>query len=228
MYGIAFDLGTTTVVATLLDLSTGTPVGVASILNRQQPYGADVIRRISATMMDADVGPKLQQLAQSTLSDLVGEVLEEGGRRARGGLRGRTRGQRDDDRAAARHRSRAGRRGAVHHGRVELPADACERLRRDGAPARPCPRLPGARRLRRRRHRRGPAGLGHDARQALAALHRRRHELRDRARQRRAPAHDRRARRAGLRGGADPLRHARRRRRDRDHPASPTARSRSA
>ena len=51
-YGIAFDLGTTTVVATLLDLSTGTPVAVASMLNKQQPFGADVITRISATMLD--------------------------------------------------------------------------------------------------------------------------------------------------------------------------------
>ena len=48
LYGIAFDLGTTTVVATLLDLSTGTPLAVASMLNKQQPFGADVITRISA------------------------------------------------------------------------------------------------------------------------------------------------------------------------------------
>ena len=53
-YAIAFDLGTTTVVATLLDLVTGTPVAVASMLNKQQPYGGDVITRISATMMDPD------------------------------------------------------------------------------------------------------------------------------------------------------------------------------
>ena len=78
MFGIAFDLGTTTVVATLLDLSTGTPVAVRSILNRQQPYGADVIRRISATMMDPTVLPKLQELAQGTLAELVAEVLEQG------------------------------------------------------------------------------------------------------------------------------------------------------
>jgi len=63
-FAIAFDLGTTTGVATLLDLATGTPVAVRSILNRQQPYGADVIRRISATMMDPTVLPKLQELAQ--------------------------------------------------------------------------------------------------------------------------------------------------------------------
>ena len=51
-FAIAFDLGTTTVVATLLDLESGQPVAVRSMLNRQQPYGADVITRISATMMD--------------------------------------------------------------------------------------------------------------------------------------------------------------------------------
>ena len=51
-YAIAFDLGTTTVVATLLDVATGTPLAVASMLNRQQPFGGDVITRISATMID--------------------------------------------------------------------------------------------------------------------------------------------------------------------------------
>ena len=51
-FAIAFDLGTTTVVATLLDLETGTPAAVQSMLNRQQPYGADVISRVSATMLD--------------------------------------------------------------------------------------------------------------------------------------------------------------------------------
>ena len=45
LYGLAFDLGTTTVVATLLDLGTGTPLAVASMLSRQQPFGADVISR---------------------------------------------------------------------------------------------------------------------------------------------------------------------------------------
>ena len=79
-FGIAFDLGTTTVVATLLDLSTGTPVAVESTLNKQQPFGADVITRISATMMDPGALDKLQQLAQETL-----------GRAGPGGLRARRR-----------------------------------------------------------------------------------------------------------------------------------------
>jgi uncharacterized 2Fe-2S/4Fe-4S cluster protein (DUF4445 family) len=77
-FGIAFDLGTTTVVATLLDLATGTPVAVASALNKQQPFGADVITRISATMMDPGALDKLQQLAQETLAELAAAVCAEG------------------------------------------------------------------------------------------------------------------------------------------------------
>ena len=78
-YAIAFDLGTTTVVATLLDVSTGTPVAVASMLNRQQPFGGDVITRISAVMMDPDTLGRLQQAAAETLSTLAAQVCEEGG-----------------------------------------------------------------------------------------------------------------------------------------------------
>ena len=79
LFGIAFDLGTTTVVATLLDLATGTPVAVASLLNPQQPYGADVITRISATMMDPDALGRLTALAHEGLDQLVGEVCADGG-----------------------------------------------------------------------------------------------------------------------------------------------------
>jgi uncharacterized 2Fe-2S/4Fe-4S cluster protein (DUF4445 family) len=78
-FAIAYDLGTTTVVATLLDLDRGTPVAVRSMLNRQQPYGADVITRISATMMDAGAAPALADRAHETLAELTAEVCEEAG-----------------------------------------------------------------------------------------------------------------------------------------------------
>ena len=77
-FGLAFDLGTTTVVATLLDLTTGTPVAVESMLNKQQPFGADVIARISATMLDPAARDKLQQLAQETLAELSTAVCKAG------------------------------------------------------------------------------------------------------------------------------------------------------
>jgi uncharacterized 2Fe-2S/4Fe-4S cluster protein (DUF4445 family) len=79
VYGIAFDLGTTTVVATLLDLSTGTPLAVASMLSKQQPFGADVITRISAVMMDPDTLGRLTGLAHESLNELAGEVCKQAG-----------------------------------------------------------------------------------------------------------------------------------------------------
>jgi uncharacterized 2Fe-2S/4Fe-4S cluster protein (DUF4445 family) len=79
LYGIAFDLGTTTVVATLLDLSTGTPMAVASMLSKQQPFGADVITRISAVMMDPAALATLARLAHETLAELTIEVCAEAG-----------------------------------------------------------------------------------------------------------------------------------------------------
>jgi uncharacterized 2Fe-2S/4Fe-4S cluster protein (DUF4445 family) len=78
-YALAFDLGTTTVVANLLDLETGQPAAVRSMLNKQQPFGADVISRISATMMDADALETLSVRAHETLEELTREVCEEAG-----------------------------------------------------------------------------------------------------------------------------------------------------
>ncbi len=79
LYAIAFDLGTTTVVGTLLDLATGTPMAVASMLNKQQPFGADVITRISATMMDPQALPRLRELASATLAELAADVCASAG-----------------------------------------------------------------------------------------------------------------------------------------------------
>ena len=78
-FAVAYDLGTTTVVATLLDLNSGTPVAVKSMLNMQQPFGADVISRISATMLDENALERLRIAAQSTLSELTNEVIKEAG-----------------------------------------------------------------------------------------------------------------------------------------------------
>ena len=78
-YAIAFDLGTTTVVGTLLDVGTGTPLAVASVLNEQQPFGGDVITRISATMMDEQALGRLQAAAGATLAGVAARVCREAG-----------------------------------------------------------------------------------------------------------------------------------------------------
>ena len=79
LYAVAFDLGTTTVVATLLDLATGTPLAVASMLNKQQPFGADVITRISAIMMEPAALGTLAGLASETLAELTADVCGQAG-----------------------------------------------------------------------------------------------------------------------------------------------------
>jgi uncharacterized 2Fe-2S/4Fe-4S cluster protein (DUF4445 family) len=47
------------------------------MLNMQQPFGADVISRISATMLDENALERLRIAAQSTLSELTNEVIKE-------------------------------------------------------------------------------------------------------------------------------------------------------
>jgi uncharacterized 2Fe-2S/4Fe-4S cluster protein (DUF4445 family) len=76
-FALAFDLGTTTVVANLLDLETGQPAAVRSMLNKQQPFGADVITRISTVMMDPEALGRLRSLAHETLAELTAEVLAQ-------------------------------------------------------------------------------------------------------------------------------------------------------
>ena len=46
-YGIVFDLGTSTLVGKLIDLTDGSEVAVASCRNSQSWYGADVISRLN-------------------------------------------------------------------------------------------------------------------------------------------------------------------------------------
>ena len=78
-FGLAFDIGTTTVVGMLLDLSSGAPVAVRSTLNGQAVHGADVISRISYTMMNDDGLSQLNEVILRTLNGLIAQLLHEGG-----------------------------------------------------------------------------------------------------------------------------------------------------
>src|SRR4029077_1288515 len=49
-WGIAIDLGTTTIVAQLLDLHTGRVLGVRMALNAQAKHGADIMSRVEFAM----------------------------------------------------------------------------------------------------------------------------------------------------------------------------------
>ncbi|MBN1918239.1 MAG: DUF4445 domain-containing protein [Verrucomicrobia bacterium] len=73
-YGIAFDVGTSTVVALLVDLTTGEELGVAAALNTQRKYGEDVISRISYCREHPDGVETLSGEIAGLLSDLAAQV----------------------------------------------------------------------------------------------------------------------------------------------------------
>jgi uncharacterized 2Fe-2S/4Fe-4S cluster protein (DUF4445 family) len=52
-------------------------MAVKSMLNKQQPFGADVISRISATMMDPLAAGLMQTAGLATLNELIAEVCTE-------------------------------------------------------------------------------------------------------------------------------------------------------
>ncbi len=100
-YGIALDIGTTTVVAALVDLNTGANVSQAGTYNRQAAYGDDVITRIiyAEEEHESDLGShdvsndclyddgfknaaglrKLQDVVMETINSLLDKIyLEQG------------------------------------------------------------------------------------------------------------------------------------------------------
>jgi uncharacterized 2Fe-2S/4Fe-4S cluster protein (DUF4445 family) len=74
LYGLAIDLGTTTIVIDLVDLETGKSVHVSSLENPQRFGGSDVMHRIS---YDAEFGGELRKAVISALNH---EILEMGER----------------------------------------------------------------------------------------------------------------------------------------------------
>ena len=220
-YAIAFDLGTTTVVATLLDLGTRYP-GLGRLPAEQ---AAALRRRRDHPDQRHDDGSRCARAAAVAGRGDPGRAGPAGVRRGWGRPRERLRGgdrrQRDDDRSRARHRSGTARGGAVRDDHVA--ASRRTRRRRGAAPAPSCPRgdVPGAGGLRRWRHRGRHARHRHGPGQAHPAVHRRRHQLRDRAQQRRHDPLDGCARGTGLRGWRDPVRHASSRGRHRGGEARP-------
>lgn len=74
LFGVAIDIGTTTVVVYLVDLTTARVLQVASAYNGQIARGEDVISRIVYSLKGDNLG-ELQHLAVSTINGLLSEVL---------------------------------------------------------------------------------------------------------------------------------------------------------
>lgn len=76
-YGIAIDIGTTTIAMNLLERKSGQSKAAHTLLNRQRLFGADVITRIQAA--NEGKGEQLRQSVQEDLLEGLNAVLSKGG-----------------------------------------------------------------------------------------------------------------------------------------------------
>jgi len=70
-FGIAFDLGTTTLVGQLLDLSNGKILAVETDMNPQKVHGSDLISRLETALRDG--GEEMTRI----IREKIGEMLEK-------------------------------------------------------------------------------------------------------------------------------------------------------
>ncbi len=74
-YGIAVDLGTTTIVVQLLDLQTGHVLDAVPAVNPQVKYGADLISRIQSCIDGKQ--QEMQKLIHRKTGEMIRQVLEK-------------------------------------------------------------------------------------------------------------------------------------------------------
>jgi len=78
-YGVAIDLGTTTVVGTLFDLVAGSEKAVSSTMNPQVGFGDDVISRISQVRENHGALGEMQQAGVKAINAMLHELSERTG-----------------------------------------------------------------------------------------------------------------------------------------------------
>ncbi len=78
-YGLAIDVGTTTIVAVLTDLTSGQVLGEASALNKQITYGETLLTRIAFSRKAHGGLQKLQQAVVQSINDLLDQLTSNAG-----------------------------------------------------------------------------------------------------------------------------------------------------
>ncbi len=79
LHGVAVDIGTTKVVAYLVDLSDGSVIATESMPNPQIPFGEDVMSRITFTVKEADGGERLQKVVLDGVNALISRLSQSSG-----------------------------------------------------------------------------------------------------------------------------------------------------
>jgi uncharacterized 2Fe-2S/4Fe-4S cluster protein (DUF4445 family) len=76
-YGIAFDIGTTTIAGYLIDLRTGEELSALAKTNPQIIYGEDIISRIEFIQRQKNGLDKLQKEVVNALNEIIRETTQE-------------------------------------------------------------------------------------------------------------------------------------------------------
>ncbi len=80
LYGVAIDIGTTTVVCSLIDMKTGEELGHASEVNAQKFFGLDVLTRITYEIENPEDGrEKLQKAIVGSINKMVKSICDRHG-----------------------------------------------------------------------------------------------------------------------------------------------------
>ena len=78
IYGLAIDLGSTTVAAHLTDLATGEVVASSGIMNPQIRFGEDLMSRVSYAMMNPGGDVEMTRAVREAINTLAEEIAKEG------------------------------------------------------------------------------------------------------------------------------------------------------
>ena len=77
IYGVAFDIGSTTIAGHLCDLATGEVVASAGLMNPQIRYGEDLMSRVSYVMMNPGGDAEMTTVVREAVNVLIGQVTAE-------------------------------------------------------------------------------------------------------------------------------------------------------
>ncbi len=78
-YGLAVDYGSTTIHMQLIDLHSGTVIGLEKAENGQIEYGTDILTRITYSLEDPSHVDDLQKVTVQTFQNLLGRLTESTG-----------------------------------------------------------------------------------------------------------------------------------------------------
>ena len=78
-HGVAIDIGSTTIAAHLVNLTTGNVVATHGIMNPQIRFGEDLMSRVSYVMMHSEGAGELTHAVRQGVNDLIGGVCSLGG-----------------------------------------------------------------------------------------------------------------------------------------------------